>query len=768
MNQHMREKEKDYVTNQRRRTSGNHRKRMGNGKKMICLGILILLLAGIAVLLVGQILGDREDYEGITNGEAAKLLFALENDMPKSEGYGGAIGLADYLQYVNEMGILHTNGVNETLRNRDLENLMLYFGLEEEDFPTLELKLKKKNRKVAREYFEIIYQRIVEQNPECKVERRNLVIAATPGSLKDVPDWNVYTDDGIYTFYGLFMDGYLDRQVSAYVKGHEILGLTQIESTDVVYHNVWVYKGDSTVIRAYVEGVDREFYVNGLTQEIKDSMADIHITDGVLTGVSLKTDTVRGKVLSVTEQYVEIEGYGRVPFDPEYKLYKNYGGFSEISYSDLLVGYELQEFIVGNGMVSGAIVLYPFEVHDIRIILRNNGFESIYHNMVEISCEGEFDVFSGQDLSMVKHYNGNEKLLLDLTSKEIQGQRIRVVPASSKDRLEILSLERSQGHPAYPGFLEISSDENGIYIVNEVNLEEYLKLVVPSEMPAGYGKEAAKVQAVCARSYAYNQLLNNDYSEYGAHIDDSTWYQVYNNTKEYETSSQGVDETCGEVMTVDGEVITAYYYSTSCGHGSDISIWGQSPDSCSYIKAHSVNADGNVLDLTSNDAFYEFISRKNKADFDSNFALYRWKTKLTMKEINTLYGDKAGVGEITSMDVISRFPGGCANEVVITGKKGTYLIEGEAKVRRFFGDASIDWKNNNDKQFNMASLPSAFIALNPVYEKNQLTGYEILGGGFGHGLGMSQNGAYAMTREGYTYEEILHFFYQNIELTQLY
>ena len=68
----------------------------------------------------------------------------------------------------------------------------------------------------------------------------------------------------------------------------------------------------------------------------------------------------------------------------------------------------------------------------------------------------------------------------------------------------------------------------------------------------------------------------------------------------------------------------------------------------------------------------------------------------------------------------------------------------------------------------MGSLPSGFFALNPVYEKNKLAGYEIIGGGYGHGLGMSQNGAYQMTKEGYSYEQILKFFYQGIEIINLY
>ena len=109
-----------------------------------------------------------------------------------------------------------------------------------------------------------------------------------------------------------------------------------------------------------------------------------------------------------------------------------------------------------------------------------------------------------------------------------------------------------------------------------MNLETYLYSVVPSEMPANYELEALKAQALCARSYAYNAVLHGSYSAYGAHMDDSTSFQVYGNHAENERTIQAVKETCGEVAKYEDNVIEAYYYSTSCGITSNASIWGQS------------------------------------------------------------------------------------------------------------------------------------------------------------------------------------------------
>lgn len=741
---------------------------MNKKKIVLVLSLLIIILAAVCIYLIGQIDGGNPDYECITNGETAKMVLALEENFENNLYGVTSDGTPAYLASAIEKGIMLDCVQEDYLTNKNLLHIMEYYGVEQSIFEGMDIKWNRKNRAVSEENWFIIYEYIRQYRPEGSVVLKELTIVATPGNMEEVPAWTAYTDDGVYTFYNLFLDGYMDNRILAYTKGKEIIAVKEAVSTDVTYHNAWIYESNSNVIRTYIDGIDRNFYPEGLTSEVTGVLADIHLSEGVMTSVDIKTDTINGKVLSVTNEYVEIEGYGRVPFNENYRLYKNYGGFSQIGYSDILVGYELQDFIVAEGEICGAIVLYPFEVQDIRIMIRNTGFESIYHDSVEVTCDGNYYIMSGNDLSDVVTVPAGDTFVLDSDSPSVNGGRVRIVPVNNKDRIVINSIERSQGKPAYPGFLEVSADENGIYIVNEVNLEQYLKLVVPSEMPAGYGVEAAKVQAVCARSYAYNQLLNNDYMEYGAHIDDSTWYQVYNNTNEYSSSSEAVDATCGQVMTINGEVITAYYYSTSCGHGSDIAIWGQEAESCPYIAAHTVNADKMYLDLTSNDAFYDFITRKNDKDFDSSFALYRWKTYLTMEEINQLYKNKAGVGEITSIDVIERLSGGSVNQVVVTGKKGTYLVEGEMSARKFFGDNTIEWTNNNGKIFSMGSLPSGFFAVNPVYEKNKLAGYELIGGGYGHGLGMSQNGAYQMTKEGYTYEEILKFFYEGIEITSLY
>ena len=109
----------------------------------------------------------------------------------------------------------------------------------------------------------------------------------------------------------------------------------------------------------------------------------------------------------------------------------------------------------------------------------------------------------------------------------------------------------------YAGTIEVRSTENGYTVVNELPLEEYLYAVVPSEMPSSFSPEALKTQAVCARSYVYMQLMRADLAAYGAHINDSTSYQVYNKVEK----DKGICRRCGCDMA--GEVLT--WNGKGCG-----------------------------------------------------------------------------------------------------------------------------------------------------------------------------------------------------------
>ena len=359
----------------------------------------------------------------------------------------------------------------------------------------------------------------------------------------------------------------------------------------------------------------------------------------------------------------------------------------------------------------------------IRVLIMDNGYQNIVHPKVILSIGGKKEEISPDD----KRFDGDESICFD----------------AGKQLITIESLERGYGTPSYAGTLELYSTAEGIVIINELPVEQYLRAVVPSEMPASYELEALKAQAVCARSYAYRQMEKYAYPEYEAHVNDSTDYQVYGNSKTQESTNQAVQETNGEAVYYNGKLVTTYYYSTSCGKTTDVQAWGTKPsDKNKYLQ--SVKVKG------------------KQGYYEKNLPWYRWKAYLPVETVSNLVGINTGkdVGEITDIEVTERGAGDIALEIKITGKKGTVTVETENKIRTALGGRGYQIELNDGTMTDSRTLlPSAFFSV----EKKEGR-FVLEGGGFGHGIGMSQNGANEMAKSGKDYKEILTMFYQDVEI----
>ena len=230
----------------------------------------------------------------------------------------------------------------------------------------------------------------------------------------------------------------------------------------------------------------------------------------------------------------------------------------------ILQGMEAENSVSsGNAPEQKEPVVYTGE-ETIRVLIQNSDYQGIYHKEVKLSCDTEWELHYGLDGELTEKHAGGEELLLDGNSAWFtECARIVLSPAEDGGKISLLSVNRSQGTPAYRGSMEIRKTGQGFVVINELPVEEYLYGVVPSEMPVSYPMEALKAQAICARTYVYAHLESPGYGEYGAHVDDSTGYQVYNNTAEKEEAIQAVQETKGEVVRLNGELVDTYYYSTS-------------------------------------------------------------------------------------------------------------------------------------------------------------------------------------------------------------
>lgn len=526
-----------------------------------------------------------------------------------------------------------------------------------------------------------------------------------------------------------------------------------------LYKNVYVTNIEDNTITANMYGNIKKFNSGKIAEDVTGCLCDIIVENGKIVGVNTKTDVVSGKVLSVSQGSVEIEGYGSVKLDEDFIMYEKENSLIS-NYSSIIVGYALQDFIVADGEVCGAIKNKPLQADNIRVIIKTSGFRDIFFNEAVFCADSGMIVETGEESYETAP---GETVVFNPDTEDFNEGRIKLIPKSGE--IQFQSVNRGIGTPSYGGTIEVSLYDEGIVVVNEVGIEDYLKKVVPSEMPSGFNLEALKCQAVCARSYAYTELSNNYYSAYGAHIDDSIQFQVYNNSQRADSTDAAVDATAGQVLSYNGEVVKTYYYSTSCGSTTDVTLWGNTTENYPYFVAECVGGIDKGLTLTIESEFNTFIKSENEADYDYDCTLYRWSMEESVKEISEGFARSTGknVGNIKDIEVLERVNGGAAVKVKVTGDKGETVIDSESAIRAAFGNANVDM-NTKSGTTRYANLPSTFCVFEKVTEGKKLTGFKITGGGYGHGIGMSQNAANKMA-ESMTYAQILEFFYRGTTLT---
>ncbi|MCI8402119.1 MAG: SpoIID/LytB domain-containing protein [Lachnospiraceae bacterium] len=597
------------------------------------------------------------------------------------------------------------------------------------------------------------------------------------------------TSKGRIRYSGFDMKEYIDKTVRVRLMGNELLGILNVTQTTVTYENVWLLGSSDTEVSVFMEGFTRNFAAEAPEGNYEGVLADLTLEQGRLTKIAVKRDTIAGKVLAVRGDSIEIQGYGNVPLSEAVRVYKIFDGVEQKRLADIVVGYSVHEFIVADGKICAALALDNIEVETIRVLISNNGFEGSGHDRVSLVCDSPMKITID---NVTTEWAAGTEFTVTPDSAEFQKGRI-IVEAEAEIR--ITSLERSYGTPSYKGSMELALEDGKILVVNEVRLEDYLCRVVPSEMPAGHGLEALKAQAVCARSYAYNQIRANACRSQGAHVDDTTKYQVYNNSDTKELCTQAVLETAGRVLSYGGEVITAYYSSTTCGSSTDTTIWGSSPEEYPYLVGRMLSLSQEQPDLTNEENFCSFIMNPDYETFDTQFAWYRWNLYADLTTLsNAINASLAKLGEdgspyvlvkqengeycqapiqsigaVTEMAVTARGSGGIVSEMQITGTQAQILLLRQGNVRSYLGSRDYEiHKKDGSVVDGMGSLPSAFICLVEVREGENLTGYQIYGGGYGHGVGMSQNGAKTMAAQGMSFEEILQFFYPGAELKSIY
>ena len=417
----------------------------------------------------------------------------------------------------------------------------------------------------------------------------------------------------------------------------------------------------------------------------------------------------------------------------------------------------------------------------VRVGIGNSGFSTYVYSNIGIYGTEEVQIYDNNKFvkSIPAYSNINIKIhaqkyeLTKDNGEKIANLQGPVRFTCNNGLLGVKNLKRA-GKPAlYHGAFELAKyNSDKFNLVNLIEVEDYLKGVVPNEMPVAFGLNALKAQTVAARNYVLSPRVK---SSPNYDVVDSVASQVYFGANtEKDLATQAVEETEGVVALYDWELILAQYSSTAGGYTESFSLAFSDPNTKAFPSKERPYLVAKADMLTQkplnneNDAAEFYKSRPDSFDIRSPY--YRWEKEWTAQELHdtlqsTLVaqsttgfvkpvfnkGDR--LGNLIAINVKKRGESGKIVELEIITDSQSYTVQKELIIRRLFV--------NQGK-----ALPSA----NVVFEYAQddygnITNIKAFGGGYGHGVGLSQFGAGFMGTElKMPYEKILQHYYSHIVL----
>lgn len=729
--------------------------------------LLLLILTGV-LLLVGRSSGEEEGYSEKRVG-VAEVKAAL------------SFGVYEKEDWEDFFSVYHKSSLTSDM----LEDLLAH--LELTDY--IELPGMTGRHTVTRDEWNLAYSQILDLlDMERSVQKKTVLLLDT---MEAKDGYVLITNQGDY--YTTLSEAYFEKWngYELYCVEDHCLGIVGISEQELSVDNAYVNGiSDGEISFLYGGGVYQK-EIGELTEEAKECVCDLVFSGGSLVSLRMKQEVIQGALLSYDDTTIEIEDYGRLAHSGKLPVYQTYGEVTEKSLSDVILGNMQVEYVTGENQVCAILIRQPAEICNIRVLLLGedggNTRESVYLKCDTAALMKYGDWEESVDAGSV--IPASEFLASDPSNTLV------LTPETEEGQITLCDADGAAVSNGYKGTIEVRARDEGYTVVNDLPIEDYLCAVVPSEMPSTYATEALKAQAVCARSYAYIQLLRADLAEYGAHINDSTSYQVYNKIAATEASKAAVEATAGEVLTYQGNTIEAYYFSTSMGCTDTAVVWNVEDESgYGYLKKASLLLEEDVADLSDEETFLSYIEAKPEA-YDSDIKYYRWTATADFsgctEELNgillnrfsasprniTFYsGDSStgmeepsaaavkALGEITGMTVEERSASGSILSLRISYEKGSALVKTEYNIRKVLGACveKMVYADASESE-SITMLPSAFCAI-VTNDDGTLT---LKGGGYGHGLGMSQNAANGMAKAGMNYEEILQYFYNDIKISMM-
>ncbi|MBE9045431.1 SpoIID/LytB domain-containing protein [Pleurocapsales cyanobacterium LEGE 10410] len=351
------------------------------------------------------------------------------------------------------------------------------------------------------------------------------------------------------------------------------------------------------------------------------------------------------------------------------------------------------------------------------------------------------------------------QILLEINGREYNHDEVEI--ASSKNLIEVNTTDQPESAHLYGGSLKLQPNAHGEFtLVNQVPLETYLRGVVPHEIGPNAPPQAVAAQTIIARTYALRNLRRFAVDNY--QLCATVHCQVYKGLNDANpTSDRAIAQTAGLVLTYENELIDALYSSTTGGVTAGFEdTWNGSerPYLQPVIDAPKPLWDLVKYPLDNEPAFRRFLSLDRGFNEVDRKGVFRWRKTRSIANLNKdlrKYLQKtrhplADFNTIESMKIQRRSRSGRILALTVATDKGKLQL------------------HKNEIRSAFEPPRSTFFYLKPIYnDAEQLNGYAFIGGGFGHGVGMSQYGSYNLAKLGWTAEQILAFYYPQTEIKPL-
>ncbi|MGA7828507.1 MAG: SpoIID/LytB domain-containing protein, partial [Geobacteraceae bacterium] len=295
----------------------------------------------------------------------------------------------------------------------------------------------------------------------------------------------------------------------------------------------------------------------------------------------------------------------------------------------------------------------------------------------------------------------------------VGGMHLRALKVSSPGFVQI-------NGKGYRGHLEVYPADKGLLVVDEMLLENYLVGLINCEISSQWPMEAVKAQAVVARTFALFQKQARKNLLY--HLESTVYDQVYGGCDiEDSRAARAVAETRGEVVTYKGKIIQAFFHS-SCGGHTEASehVWSVKLPYLRGVECTYCMKSPSVL----------------------------WEQSLSPKKIETLLRSAGyNVDGLAKIQVVSRYPSGRITDLELSSASGTVTIPA-VTFRKIIGYGVIRSTN-----FEVTLVDNDFV---------------FDGRGYGHGVGLCQWGAKQRAEDGFSYREILSYYYPGTRVVNYY